>query len=147
MNKPDNSSDRKQYPGTALAGEPRYRNIVNNARIGIGDVSVDGTIIYANPTALKMFEFDSLDDMREINIIDLWHRPEQRDEFISKLRQDGYVNNYEIEYLTRTGTVFTVLGSAMGPGENGRSPSRACRSGTLQHGAVRDWSRTRCALR
>jgi PAS domain S-box-containing protein len=117
LNKPDNSGDRKQFPGTALAGEPRYRNLVDNARIGIGDVSVDGTIIYANPTALKMFEYDSLDELRKLNVSELWHLPEQREEFISKLRQDGYVNNYEIEYLTRTGTIFTVQASAILDGD------------------------------
>ena len=117
LNAPENSGDRKQFPGTALAGEPRYRNIVDNANIGIGDVSVDGTIIYANPAALKMFEYDSLDELRKINVTELWHRPEQRDEFISKLRQDGYVNNYEIEYLTRTGTIITLLASAIIDGD------------------------------
>ena len=117
LNKPDNSSDAKQYPGTALAGEPRYRNLVDNARIGIGDVSVDGTIIYANSTALRMFEYDSLDELRKFKVTELWHRPEQRDRFISKLSQDGYVNNYEIEYKTKTGRVVTVLASAILDGD------------------------------
>lgn len=117
LNTPENSGDRKQFPGTELAGEPRYRNIVDNARIGIADVSVDGTIIYANPAALKMVEYDSLNELRKMNVIELWHRPEQREEFISRLRQDGYVNSYEIEYLTRTGTIITVLASSILDGD------------------------------
>ena len=75
--------DGKQFPGTALAGEPRYRNLVDNALIGIADVSADGTIIYANPTALRMVGYDSLEELRKVNVIELWHRPEQRSEFIS----------------------------------------------------------------
>ena len=113
MNTPKNSGDRKQFPGTALAAEPRYRNLVDNAQIGIADVSVDGTIVYANPAALKMVEYDSLDELRKLNVIELWHRPEQREEFISRLRHDGYVNNYEIEYLTRTGKITHTLASAI----------------------------------
>ena len=113
LNTPENSAKRKQLPGTALAGEPRYRNIVDNARIGIADVSIDGTIIYANVAALKMVEYDSLDELRKLNVIELWHRPEQRAEFISRLRHDGYVNNYEIEYLTRTGKITHALASAI----------------------------------
>ena len=113
LNKFENFTDGIDYPGTAIAGEPRYRNLVDNAFIGIADVSVDGKIIYANGAALKIVEYESLDELRKINVIDLWHRPEQREEFISKLRQDGYVNNYEIEYLTRTGGISTTLASAI----------------------------------
>ncbi len=114
---PKNSGDGKQFPATALAGEPRYRNLVDNALIMIGDVSVDGEIIYANPAAVKMFEYDSLDELRKENIIKFWCNPEQRAGFISKLRQDGYVNNYEIDYLTKSGGIAHTMASAVLDGD------------------------------
>lgn len=117
LNAPKNSGDGTRLPGTAIAAEPRYRNLADNALIVIADVSVDGEIIYANPAAVKMVEYDSLDEVRKKNIIDFWHRPEQRAAFISKLRQDGYVDNYEIEYLTKTGKIVYALGSAILDGD------------------------------
>jgi len=117
MTTPKNSGDEKQFPGTALAGEPRYRNLVDNAQIVIGDVSVDGEIFYANSAAVKMLEYESLDELRKENIIKFWCNPEQRAEFISKLRQDGYVNNYEIDYLTKSGGIAHAMASAILDGD------------------------------
>ncbi len=117
LNTPKKSGDSKQFPGTALAGEPRYRNLVDNALIGIADVSVGGEIIYANQAVLDMIEYESLDELRKINVIELWHCPRQRAEFVSKLRQDGYVNNYEIEYLTKTGKITHTMASAILDGD------------------------------
>ncbi len=117
MATPKNSGDGKQFPGTAMAGEPRYRNLVDNALIVIADVSVDGDIIYGNQAGVKMLGYDSLDELRKENIIKFWHNPEQREGFISKLRQDGYVNNYEIEYLTKSGKIVSTLASAILDGD------------------------------
>jgi len=117
MATPKNSGDGKQFPGTAMAGEPRYRNLVDNALIVIADVSVDGDIIYGNQAGVKMLGYDSLDELRKENVIKFWHNPEQREGFISKLRQDGYVNNYEIEYLTKSGKIVYTLASAILDGD------------------------------
>ena len=111
------SGDEKRYPGTAIAGEPRYRNLVDNALIVIADVSVNGDIIYANQAAVKFLEFDSLDELRQENIIKVWHNPEQREPFSSRLRQDGYVNSYEIEYLTKLGNIVYASASAILDGD------------------------------
>ncbi len=100
-----------------MAGEPRYRNLVDNALIVIADVSVDGEIIYGNRAGVKMLGYDSLDELRKENIIKFWHRPEQREAFVSKLRQDGYVNNYEIEYLTKSGKIVYTSASAILDGD------------------------------
>jgi PAS domain S-box-containing protein len=117
MTTPKNSGDEKQFPGTALAGEPRYRNLVDNALIVIADVSVDGDIIYGNRAGVKMLGYDSLDELRKENIIKFWNNPEQREGFIAKLRQDGYVNNYEIDYLTKSGRIVYTLASAILDGD------------------------------
>ncbi len=112
-----NSGDEKQDPGKALAVEPRYRNLVDNTHIVIADVSVDGDIIYGNRAGVRMLGYDSLDELRKENIIKFWHNPEQREGFISKLRQDGYVNDYEIEYLTKSGKIVYTSASAMLDGD------------------------------
>ena len=117
LNTPKNTGDRKQPPGTALAGESRYRNLVDNALIVIADVSVDGDIIYANQAAVNFLECDSLDELRKENIIKFWHKPEQREAFLSKLRQDGYVNSYEVEYVAKSGKIVYASASAVLDGE------------------------------
>ncbi len=100
-----------------MAGKQRYLNLVDNALIVIADVSVDGEIIYGNRAGVKMLGYDSLDELRKENIIKFWHRPEQREAFISKLRQDGHVNSYEIEYVAKSGEIVYALASAVLDGD------------------------------
>ncbi len=117
MATPKKIGDGKQFPGAAIAGEPRYRNLADNALIVIADVSVNGDIVYANQAGVKMLEYDSLDELRKENVIKFWHDPEQRAGFISKLRQDGHVDSSEIEYLTKSGKIVHTLASAILDGD------------------------------
>ncbi len=112
MKTPKNNGDGKQFPKAATPSEPHYRNLVDNAVIGIIDVTLDGKVIYANQAAAKMVGYDWPDEARKVNAISLWHDPKKREEFISKLFEFGYVNNFEVEYITRTGKIITVLSSA-----------------------------------
>ena len=117
MATPKNFDDGKQLPGSALASEPHYRNLVDNARIVIADVSVNGDIVYVNQAGVKMLEFDSPDELRKENVIKFWHNPEQREAFIAKLHQDGHVDSYEIEYLTKSGKIVFTSASAILDGD------------------------------
>ena len=96
-----------------MARDARYRNLSDNALIVLADVSVAGEIVWTNQAGLDFLAFDSLEELQKKNIIDLWAHPEQRETFLSKLRQDGHVRSYPIDYLTGTGKVVHALGSAI----------------------------------
>jgi PAS domain S-box-containing protein len=113
LNRRKSSGNRRPTLGTALAGDSRYRNLADNALIVLADVSVAGEIVWTNQAGLDFVDCGSLEELRKKNIIKFWARPEQRKVFLSRLRQDGYVNNYEIEYLTTTGELAYALGSAI----------------------------------
>ena len=100
-----------------MASQHRYRNLVDNALIGIADVSTDGKIVYCNPAGLRMVEYDSLEEVQKKNVIELWHSPEQRKAFISRLNQDGYVNNHRIDYEAKTGRIVHTMSSAILDGD------------------------------
>ena len=100
-----------------MASQHRYRNLVDNALIGIADVSVDGKIVYCSPAGLRMVEYASLEDLQKKNVKELWHNPKQREAFISKLHQDGHVDNYRIDYETKTGRIIHTLSSAIIDGD------------------------------
>jgi PAS domain S-box-containing protein len=90
---------------------------VDNALIGIADVSVDGKIVYCNPAGIRMIEYGSLEELRKKNVIELWHNPAQREVFISRLRQDGYVNNHRIDYVAKTDRIVHTMSSAILDGD------------------------------
>jgi PAS domain S-box-containing protein len=113
LNRRKSSGNRKPTLGSALAGDGRYRNLVDNTLIVLADVSVAGEIIWTNQAGLDFLGCDSLEELQKANIIKFWARPKQRKVFLSRLRQDGFVNNYEIEYLATTGEIAYALGSAI----------------------------------
>ena len=117
MSPSDRITGRKNLPGTVLAGDDRYRNLSDNALIVVADVSVTGEIMWTNQAGLDFLEFSSLEEAQRTNIIDCWAHPEQRQAFLSRLRQDGEVRNYPVDYLTRTGKVVHALGSAIIDGD------------------------------
>jgi len=71
LNTSETSARRKQLAGKAMASQHRYRNLVDNALIGIADVRTDGQIVYCNPAGLRMVEYNSLEEVRKKNVIEL----------------------------------------------------------------------------
>jgi len=59
-----------------------------------------------------MLEFESPEQMQAEGTLLSWRNPEDRKVFISRLKQQGYVNNYEIAVLSKTGKHMHVLLSA-----------------------------------
>jgi len=108
---PKNNGDGKRFPKAATS-EFHYRNLVENALVGMLDTTLDGKIIFANRAALKMVGIDSLDELKKKNASIFWLRPERRNDLISDLKQNGFVNDYEIDLLTTTGKIITLLSSA-----------------------------------
>jgi PAS domain S-box-containing protein len=113
LNKRKSSGNRKPTLGSAFGDDGRYRNLVDNTLIVLADVSVAGEILWTNQAGLDFLGCDSLEELKKKNIIEFWARPTQRRVFLSRLRQDSFVNNYEIEYLTTTGEIAYALGSAI----------------------------------
>ena len=92
--------------------DPHFRNLVDNALIGILDNTLEGKILFVNQALASMLEFESPQQMQAEGTLLSWRDPEDRKVFISRLKQQGYVNNYEIAVLSKTGKHMHVLLSA-----------------------------------
>jgi len=82
--------------------DPHFRNLVDNALIGILDNTLEGKILFVNQALASMLEFESPEQMQAEGTLLSWRDPEDRKVFISRLKQQGYVNNYEIAVLSST---------------------------------------------
>ncbi|MCG6537412.1 MAG: PAS domain-containing protein, partial [Syntrophales bacterium LBB04] len=70
------------------------------------------TVTYANPVALKMYAFGSLDEAVGKTVVDLYARPEQRTKVLELLARDNRIDNLELEMRTATGKTMWVVVSA-----------------------------------
>ncbi|UCG13056.1 MAG: PAS domain S-box protein [Deltaproteobacteria bacterium] len=106
-------SERKQGEKALRASEKQYRNLVDNALVGIYKTDLDGNILYANDALIKMLGFESIEEMTSIGVINRYRNIKDRMVLVENLKKAGKVNNFEVELLTNTGDVKNVILTAL----------------------------------
>lgn len=85
--------------------ERRYRELFEDATEGIAVASVGGRPLAANPAAVRMLGYDSLEQLvAEVeNVRDLYVEPTDRDRIVAALRERGVVEDVELAIVRRDG--------------------------------------------
>jgi PAS domain S-box-containing protein len=120
--------------GLALAeSEKKYRDIFNNAPIGIFRSTLDGHFLDANPTLASMFGYEnSAHIIREVKDIarDIYPRPQARHTLLEALRRSPEGATMEVEFRRRDGSpLYGVMHASLQTGEEG---SPAYLDGTIE---------------
>jgi PAS domain S-box-containing protein len=88
-------------------------SILDNISEGIYRSSPERGLIFANKAYLRMFAYESLDDLRTVPRENLYADPEDRRKLIGLLERAGGFSNEEILYKRKNGTTFWGLASSM----------------------------------
>lgn len=76
--------------------EEEYRGIFENAAEGISRSTLDGKFLIVNPALVQMLGYDSQNELLALNIgDDVYASRAERELFISLLKKDGLVKNFE----------------------------------------------------
>jgi PAS domain S-box-containing protein len=100
---------RRRREEALRASEKQYRNLVDNALVGIYRTDLEGNVLYANEALIKMMEFESYEDMKSVGVLARYSNLDDRDTFIATLRGTGKVNHFEVDLLTKSGAVKNVI--------------------------------------
>ena len=92
--------------------EKRYRDLVDNALMGVYQTTIDGEILYQNKYFVRMLGFESLEELKASGSPARYKNPEDRKAFIKLLKKTGKVMKYEVELLAKDDDVINVLLSA-----------------------------------
>ena len=92
--------------------EKNYRDLVDNSLVGIYKTNLEGNILFANESLAKIFEFGSVEDFKAKKITEFYKNLEKRNEFIEKLKNEGKLNQYELEMISNKGNIINMLISA-----------------------------------
>lgn len=103
---------RKKAENRLAESEARYRNLVDNASVGVYESSTDGKVLYGNKALVEMLGFKSQEEFLSAPAIMNHKNPERRGELISQFKQFGKVENFEIEIASRDGRELHILISA-----------------------------------
>lgn len=119
--------------------ERRYRSLFQDSKDVVYMTSQDGTIVEVNQAGLDLFGYDA-DEVRRINVAQVYARPEERAVFQERMARDGYVKDYEVQLKRKDGTVVDcLLTAAVRRGPAGRVLG--------YHGIVRDVTELKKAQR
>ncbi len=92
--------------------ERRYKDLVENALVGVYTTTLEGRILYANERMWRLFGYESAEEFAKVDAGAMYRTIGQRQELLECLARDGHVTNHEVEIVTRDGRVRCVSLSA-----------------------------------
>ncbi|MBN2381030.1 PAS domain S-box protein [candidate division WOR-3 bacterium] len=99
-------TERKLTQDALLQTEQRYRSLQANIPVGVFRSTPKGELISVNPSMVKMLGYESEDELLLVSAVELYHRPEQREELIRQLSTNGIVTGFEALMQRKDGSVF-----------------------------------------
>ncbi|BDZ71602.1 PAS domain S-box protein [Methanobacterium petrolearium] len=73
---------------------------------------IDGHFIQVNPAFARMFGYDSVSELMQIKVSDLYYNPQERKQFVKEINQNGFVLNKELHLKKKNNNTIYVSVSA-----------------------------------
>jgi PAS domain S-box-containing protein len=105
-------SERKSAEEKLARSEAKYRGLVDNSIVGVFNSTLDGRFKFVNDAMVRMYDFDSVEQMIAHGSPARWKNTEDRDHMLDALQKHGRVANFEAETITNTGRHIWILFSA-----------------------------------
>ena len=106
-------SERKLAERKAIETEKRFRGLYENSTLGIYRSTQEGRIVMANPAAVALLGFDSLDELLKINIADYYSDIlVDRSAFKKIMDSEGVAHGFEFQWKRPDGTIIYLKESA-----------------------------------
>lgn len=99
-------TESKKAEEALRESEEKYRNLVQNAPIGITISATDGKIIDVNRALLEMHGYDSIEEFNRVPVNQRYHDPEDRKRWQKLVREKGIVRGFEAQLKRKDGTLF-----------------------------------------
>jgi PAS domain S-box-containing protein len=103
---------RKQAEKALMESEKKYRDLVNNALVGIYTTNLKGDILYVNEALWRMLEFESPEEMVGESALTRYKNPKDREVILENLGERGRIEDFDTTLLTKTGKTKDILLSA-----------------------------------
>lgn len=89
-------SDRKKIEDALKKSEEKYYNLFDQSRDAIYITSEKGEFLDFNKATMDIFDY-TVEEMKHLNVRDLYVDPEQRNRFIELIKKKGFVKDYEVD--------------------------------------------------
>jgi PAS domain S-box-containing protein len=103
-----NIAERKRAEAALRESEARYRGLVDNATYGIYWVTVEGKLLYVNPSLVQILGYDSPQELLKVPSTRLFYvNPSDRDALLAEFMKNGRVDS-KAEWRRKDGKTITV---------------------------------------
>jgi len=117
----DQSIHKSHYPelqrkvGELAASEDRYRTLVNTVNVGIARATVDdpGRFLEANPAAVAIFGYPTLEALLKAPVADLYVNAGDREDLLEELARSGSIRRREVRMRHRAGGTIWIAWSGV----------------------------------
>lgn len=99
----------EQRTETLKATEEELQMVLDNTHTGVAKSSLTGELLYVNNAFLELMGYENINEVHDINVAEHYTNPEQRTFIIEKLGKHGRVANMEVDMVTKSGELKTVL--------------------------------------
>jgi PAS domain S-box-containing protein len=95
--------------------EDRYRTLVEDLNVGIYRSTAEpgGRFVWGNTALLDILGYKSMQDLGEVNVMEIFSKPNGRLELIDELQKSGFVKNRILHLKRRDNTPVTVSVTAL----------------------------------
>ncbi|MFN4233423.1 MAG: PAS domain S-box protein [Bacteroidia bacterium] len=104
-----NITERKNAEIALKQSEEQYRNLFENNMAGVFITKADGTFIAVNESYVKIFGFNSTEEVLKRKSKDNYFTPEDRENYLKELREKKQLKNYTLRNKKSDGTEIWVL--------------------------------------
>ncbi len=106
-------TDRKLAKDKLQEKEKEYRNLFENALVGIYRTTPEGKVLNANPALIKMLGYSSLEELTTIELDKEGFAPDSpRSKFIALMNEFGEVKNFEFIWKKKDNSIIYILENA-----------------------------------
>jgi PAS domain S-box-containing protein len=102
-------TERKRIETALRESEEKYRNLVDNAMVGIYKTSINGELLYVNDALVKILGYESRREMMAENVVVSYKNPDDRLALLRAIKETGKVEGFEIQVIAKTGEEKTIL--------------------------------------
>ncbi len=101
-------TERKRAEESLRESEEQYRTLHSNIPVGVFRTTADpsGRLLSANPALVKMFRYETPEEMSKMHVSDLYLNQDDRKKFIETLSSTVEISHYEVQFERKDGTVF-----------------------------------------
>jgi PAS domain S-box-containing protein len=106
-------TERKRAEEALRASERQYRQLVDNALVGVYRSTSEGKFLYVNDALARLFECKDAHEMLSLPVELRYKNREDREAFLTILKERGRVPYYETEVPTKSGKIKSIVISAV----------------------------------